>query len=119
MTVKRFNFVKNEDCVEDTLMSICYDVDSYRFDSKLVELLNELHEDLIECETENIRNKLVLRDIVEDLEKQAESKEPIIIEKEYVEWIKQNTVLGFAKEGFESQLKSIIDKILEETDYKR
>lgn len=53
MTGKRFNFVKNENCVEDTLTSICYDVDSYRFDSKLVELLNELYE-----ESEQLRNRI-------------------------------------------------------------
>jgi hypothetical protein len=61
--------------------------------------MNELHEDLMNVRAENTRNKLVLVDIVEDLEKQAESKEPIIIGKEYVEWIKQNVILGFAKEG--------------------
>lgn len=40
---------------------------------------------------ENVVLKLVLDMIVEDLEKEANKKEPIIIRKDYVEWIKKET----------------------------
>lgn len=92
MTEKRFTFDNksllkdNEFWLDGTVATICNA-------KEICDKLNELHDDLMDVRAENTGNKLFLKDIVEDLEKQAESKEPIIIRKEYVEWIKQNVVL--------------------------
>lgn len=45
---------------------------------------------------ENVILKLVLGMIVEDLEKEANKREPIIIRKDYVEWIKKETKIDEA-----------------------
>ena len=57
---------------------------------EFVDRLNEQHNEIMDLRFENTSMKLILLDIIEDLEKQAESKEPIIISMKYVEWIKEN-----------------------------
>ena len=65
-----------------------------KFNSKnIVDLLNELSEEIMSLRWENTKLKLVLKDIVEDLETEAERKVPIIIQKEYVDWVKSNVNL--------------------------
>ena len=59
----------------------------------IVDKLNELSEEIMSLRWENTKLKLVLKDIVEDLETEAERKVPIIIQKEYVDWVKSNVNL--------------------------
>ncbi len=50
-------------------------------------------DEIMSLRYENTKLKLVLKDIIEDLEREAERGEPIIIRQEYVEWIKDNVDL--------------------------
>ena len=54
-------------------------------------LISNLADENTQIRYENTKLKLVLLDIVRDLEKEANKKEPIIIRKDYVEWIKKET----------------------------
>lgn len=64
------------------------------------DLLNDLNDEVMDLRAENTQFKLVVSDIVEDLEKQAKSKEPIILSEDYVDWIKENVNLSFfSKKG--------------------
>ena len=62
------------------------------------DLLNDLNDEVMNLRAENTRFKLVVSDIVEDLEKQAKSKEPIFISKDYVDWIKKELDLRLLSE---------------------
>lgn len=54
----------------------------------LVGVLNAQHEENMNNRAEITRFKLIVSDIVDDLEKQAKSEEPIVISMDYVNWIK-------------------------------
>lgn len=54
-------------------------------------LISNLANENTQIRYENTKLKLVLGMIVEDLEKEANKREPIIIRKDYVEWIKKET----------------------------
>lgn len=54
----------------------------------LVGVLNALHEENMNNWAEITRFKLIVSDIVDDLEKQAKNEEPIVISMDYVDWIK-------------------------------
>lgn len=58
------------------------------------DLLNNLNDEVMDLRAENTKFKLIMSDVVEDLEKQAKSKEPIILSEKYVEWIKENVNLS-------------------------
>lgn len=64
-------------------------------DDKIIDLLNELDTKLRHTRAENTKNKLIFNQVVEDLENQANSQEPIIIRKDYVDWIKKEANLSF------------------------
>jgi hypothetical protein len=59
----------------------------------VLNLLNQSTDELMDLRAENTKLKFVLKDVIEDLEKQAETKEPIIISKKYVKWIKKESGL--------------------------
>lgn len=54
-------------------------------------LISNLANENTQIRYENTKLKLVLLDIVRDLEKEADNGKPIIIRKDYVEWIKKET----------------------------
>lgn len=54
-------------------------------------LISNLADENTQIRFENTKLKLVLLDIIEDLEKEADNGKPIIIRKDYVEWIKKET----------------------------
>ena len=54
-------------------------------------LISNLANENTQIRYENTKLKLVLGMIVEDLEKEVNKREPIIIRKDYVEWIKKET----------------------------
>ena len=78
----RFRFI------HDVLGKEVYDVSKVK---PPVFLVNNLATENINLRAENTRLKLVLLDIISDLEKEANKREPIIIRKDYVEWIKKET----------------------------
>lgn len=88
MTEKRFKAVKNgvKDIKTGRVLNGWVDV---------ALKLNELYSELMDCRTEKTKNKLVLIDIIEDLEKEAKTEEPIVISKDYVKWVKENVDLKF------------------------
>ena len=51
--------------------------------------MNKLDNELLDSRAELIKLKLIIDDVVEDLEKQATSGVPVIISGKYVEWIKK------------------------------
>lgn len=59
-------------------------------------LISNLANENTQIRYENTKLKLVLGMIVEDLEKEANKREPIIIRKDYVEWIKKETKIDEA-----------------------
>ena len=59
------------------------------------DLLNDLTDEVMDLRAETTKLKLVFGDVIEDLEKQAETEEPIIISKEYTVWIKENVDVSF------------------------
>ena len=54
-------------------------------------LISNLANENTQIRYENTKLKLVLLDIIEDLEKAANDGKPLIIRKDYVEWIKKET----------------------------
>ena len=59
-------------------------------------LISNLANENTQIRCENTKLKLVLLDIVRDLEKEADNGKPIIIRKDYVEWIKKETKIDEA-----------------------
>ena len=66
-------------------------------------LVDNLTDENWKLRGENTCLKLLLHKIIEDLEKQAESTMPILISKEYVEWIKSECNLEFTSTAGEKQ----------------
>ena len=56
-------------------------------------LVDNLASENTELRHENVMNKLLLLDIIKDLEKEANNGKPIIIRKDYVNWIKKEGYL--------------------------
>ena len=54
----------------------------------LKHLVDNLTDENVRLRGENTKLKLTLLEIIDDLEEQAETREPIIISKKYVEWIR-------------------------------
>ena len=73
----------------NSISSVCEEVEKR---------LNELAEEVMSLRGENTKLKLTLKDIVEDLEKEAERGSPLIIRQEYVDWIKDNVDLRLNSE---------------------
>jgi len=63
-------------------------IKSYGNACRFANLLNTLHEENMNNRAKITRFKLIVSDIVDDLEKQAKSEEPIVISMDYVQWIK-------------------------------
>lgn len=59
-------------------------------------LISNLANENSQIRYENTKLKLVLLDIIRDLEKAANDGEPLIISKDYVEWIKKETKIDEA-----------------------
>jgi hypothetical protein len=106
---KRF---KHGEVVQDDGQILCYGIEDIRThkiynvvgegiydvsEKELIDLLNNQEEELMDLRADNTRFKLVVGDIIKDLEKLAKSKEPIIISLEYVDWIKENVDVDFYK----------------------
>lgn len=56
----------------------------------LVELLNELYEEVMDLRGENIRFKLVVGEIIEDMQEYVDDDQLLYINQSYVDWIKEN-----------------------------
>lgn len=84
----------------------------------VIDLLNEQYDEIMDLRAENTKMKLVVEDIVADLEQQADTKEPVIISKAYANWIKENVDLRLHSEKDNEYkvkgYKSIEDKTLSE-----
>ena len=92
MTEKRFKHICNDDGSE----MIQYNNGDYITDMEdATEKLNEQEKEIMDLRADNTRFKLVVKDIIKDLEKLAKSKEPIVISEEYVNWIKDNVDVEF------------------------
>ena len=65
---------------------------------RLEKINNKLEQKILNKGAENTKLKLTLREIVEDLEKQIKKKTPILIQQEYVDWIKGNVDLRLNSE---------------------
>lgn len=61
-------------------------------------LVDNLTDENWKLRKENTELKLMLNEVVRDLEKQSESTMPILISKEYVEWIKSECNLEFTSQ---------------------
>lgn len=88
MTEKRFKYYRNNDGTsmiydrEQQEYYFCVDFDN------ICNILNNLHEENMNNRAEITRFKLIVSDIVDDLEKQAKNGEAIVISMDYVDWIK-------------------------------
>lgn len=68
------------------------DSDEYLESSKeICELLNELHEEVMDLRRENTKFKLVVREIIEDMQKYVDDNQLVYINQSYVDWIKKET----------------------------
>lgn len=80
----------------------------YDYVSEICPLLNEFANEIMNLGAENTKLKLVFGEVVEDLEKQAKSKEPIILSEEYVEWIKNEVDLRLPSKICEDEVEERI-----------
>ena len=55
----------------------------------VVELLNELHEEVMDLRIENTKFKLIVSEIIEDMQKYVDDNQLIYINQSYVDWIKK------------------------------
>lgn len=69
----------------------------------VIMLLNKLHEENMNNGAEITRFKIIVSDIVNDLEKQAKNEEPIVISMAYVDWIKSE--LDLKLNGLKGDMK--------------
>ena len=63
------------DCVEDVQM--------------VKDLLNELHEEVMDLRRENTKFKLIVSEIIEDMQKYVDDNQLVYINQSYVDWIKK------------------------------
>jgi len=56
----------------------------------VLDLLNELHEEVMDLRGENTKFKLVVGEIIEDMQKYVDDDQLVYINQSYVDWIKQN-----------------------------
>jgi len=85
MTGKRFKFNGRNNCIEYDGKSIL--LDSYGED--IEELLNDLHEEVMDLRRENTKFKLTVSEIIEDMQKYVDDNQLIYINQSYVDWIKK------------------------------
>lgn len=84
-TAKRFKFNGRTNCIEYDNESIL--LDSYGED--IEELLNELHEEVMDLRSENTKFKLIVSEIIEDMQKYVDDNQLVYINQSYVDWIKK------------------------------
>ena len=82
---KRFKFNGATNCIEYDGKSIL--LDSYGED--IEEILNELHEEVMDLRRENTKFKLIVSEIIEDMQKYVDDNQLIYINQSYVDWIKK------------------------------
>lgn len=91
MTEKRF-VDGGEECIEDQFL-IDTSNDKYYWVSNglddIVKLLNELYEEVMELRGENIKFKLTVSEIIEDMQKYVDDNQLVYINQSYVDWIKK------------------------------
>ncbi len=56
---------------------------------ELVDLLNELHEEVMNLRRENTKFKLIVSEIIEDMQKYIDDNQLVYINQSYVDWIKK------------------------------
>lgn len=57
--------------------------------SRIGDLLNELHEEVMDLRRENTKFKLTVSEIIEDMQKYVDDNQLIYINQSYVDWIKK------------------------------
>lgn len=57
--------------------------------TKMVKLLNELHEEVMDLRRENTKFKLTVSEIIEDMQKYVDDNQLVYINQSYVDWIKK------------------------------
>ena len=88
MTEKRFTFggTDEEPLVRDNITGKKYPTE----ENSLMELLNELYEEVMDLRRENTKFKLVVGEIIEDMQKYVDDDQLVYINQSYVDWIKEN-----------------------------
>lgn len=56
---------------------------------QVCELLNELHEEVMDLGGENTKFKLIVSEIIEDMQKYVDENQLVYINQSYVDWIKK------------------------------
>ena len=92
MTAKRFT--NHDDTILDT------DGEQLISTDEIVDTMNELHEEVMDLRRENTKFKLVVREIIEDMQKYVDDNQLVYINQSYVDWIKKevDTTLYSQKE---------------------
>ena len=83
---KRFRFNGCNNCIEYEGKSIL--LDSYG--EEIEELLNDLYEEVMGLRGEITKFKLVVGEIIEDMQKYVDDDQLVYINQSYVDWIKEN-----------------------------
>jgi hypothetical protein len=101
MTDKRF---KHSEIVQDDGQTICYGIEDTQTrhifnvigggvydvsEKELIKLLNELHEEVMDLRRENTKFKLIVSEIIEDMQKYVDDNQLVYINQSYVDWIKK------------------------------
>ena len=95
MTEKRFTF--DEDANDDRMyeMGVFSDNGEVMETTDVLNCLNELHEEVMNLRAENTKFKLVVREIIEDMQKYVDDNQLVYINQSYVDWIKKEVDTTF------------------------
>ncbi|MBQ7927737.1 MAG: hypothetical protein IJ287_03190 [Methanobrevibacter sp.] len=84
MTEKRY-------CGEfDSQYSGVYDNGKQLTNFEVVDVLNDLYEEVMDLRRENTNFKLVVGEIIKDMQKYVDDDQLVYINQSYVDWIKEN-----------------------------
>ena len=92
MTEKRFYMDKSGDLYDRENNLVMLDF-GYSYDGvgckRIIDLLNDLHEEVMDLRRENTKFKLTVREIIEDMQEYIDDNQLVYINQAYVDWIKK------------------------------
>jgi hypothetical protein len=62
---------------------------TFDYVSDVCSLLNELHKEVMDLRRENTKFKLIVSEIIEDMQKYVDDNQLVYINQSYVDWIKK------------------------------